>query len=256
MAHKIVICPLLRTMLVNRIISFVLALCLQAQIVHCFQGYRQSHHVANANHIFNTIHSSMRQWGPSLNHNGMSLFLAVVPEGTILYHGTNLPDAESGMEWVAFERDLALQFAHLYLPPSPLPPPLTLEPPFRSVKEYKAAQLGKSSLSSPEKRNQISLDTEQQPRDPDFPIVHYQSIYPYATVLAAFASWRTRIGAAASTILSEWKLVSRSSYAPSLKVSVLWIIRRRRISIKGVRAGKGMATCSCSPVRWHRWFSS
>ncbi|GME41557.1 hypothetical protein BKCO1_320003 [Neofusicoccum parvum] len=43
--------------------------------------------VQNANHVFNAIHSSMRQWGSSLNHNGMSFFLASVPEGTQFYHG-------------------------------------------------------------------------------------------------------------------------------------------------------------------------
>ncbi|KAJ4290997.1 hypothetical protein N0V90_010193 [Kalmusia sp. IMI 367209] len=30
----------------------------------------------------------MRQWGSSLNHNGMSFFMATVPTGTQLYHGT------------------------------------------------------------------------------------------------------------------------------------------------------------------------
>ncbi|EME40873.1 hypothetical protein DOTSEDRAFT_74432 [Dothistroma septosporum NZE10] len=65
----------------------------------------------NANHIFNAIHSSMRQWGSSLNHNGMSLFIATVPEGTELYHGTSKADRINGTQWLAFEPEHALVFA-------------------------------------------------------------------------------------------------------------------------------------------------
>lgn len=74
-------------------------------------------HAANStklhysNHIFNAIHSSMRQWGSSLNHNGMSFFLATVPEGTQLYHGTHSPEPVKGTEWLAFEPEHAMLFA-------------------------------------------------------------------------------------------------------------------------------------------------
>ncbi|KAL4980383.1 hypothetical protein BDW66DRAFT_156581 [Aspergillus desertorum] len=73
----------------------------------------------NANHIFNAIHSSMRQWGSSLNHNGMSFFLATVPEGTQLYHGDWRSDPVQGPEWLAFEAEHALVFTH----PMPHTPP-------------------------------------------------------------------------------------------------------------------------------------
>jgi len=71
----------------------------------------------NANHVFNAIHSSMRQWGSSLNHNGMSFFMATVPAGTQLYHGTWNPDVVIGMEWLAFEPEHALVFARPMRPP-------------------------------------------------------------------------------------------------------------------------------------------
>ncbi|KAI9734665.1 MAG: hypothetical protein M1834_002266 [Cirrosporium novae-zelandiae] len=71
----------------------------------------------NANHIFNAIHSSMRQWGSSLNHNGMSFFLATVPQGTQFYHGTNSHEPVTGMEWLAFEPEHAMIFAHARGPP-------------------------------------------------------------------------------------------------------------------------------------------
>ncbi|KAL1619135.1 hypothetical protein SLS56_010223 [Neofusicoccum ribis] len=73
--------------------------------------------VQNANHVFNAIHSSMRQWGSSLNHNGMSFFLASVPEGTQFYHGRSSNESVKGMEWLAFEPEHALVFARPHGPP-------------------------------------------------------------------------------------------------------------------------------------------
>ena len=75
--------------------------------------------IRNGNHIFNAIHSSMRQWGSSLNHNGMSIFPAIVPAGTMLYHGRDTNTTVPGLEWVAFERDHAMQFAHQYISQNP-----------------------------------------------------------------------------------------------------------------------------------------
>lgn len=65
----------------------------------------------NANHIFNAIHSSMRQFGSSLNHNGMSLFIATVAPGIELYHGTYTPYRVNDTEWLAFEPEHAMLFA-------------------------------------------------------------------------------------------------------------------------------------------------
>ncbi|OJJ04465.1 hypothetical protein ASPVEDRAFT_54615 [Aspergillus versicolor CBS 583.65] len=65
----------------------------------------------NANHIFNAIHVSMRQFGSSLHHNGMSFFLATVPHGTQLYHGSPSPDLLAGVGWMAFEPEHAMVFA-------------------------------------------------------------------------------------------------------------------------------------------------
>ncbi|KAK4544995.1 hypothetical protein LTR36_003900 [Oleoguttula mirabilis] len=70
----------------------------------------------HASHIFNAIHSSMRQFGSSLNHNGMSVFLATVPEDTEFYHGTSSKYRVNGTEWLAFEPEHALQFARAHGP--------------------------------------------------------------------------------------------------------------------------------------------
>jgi len=61
----------------------------------------------NAFHIFNAVHSAMRQWGSSINHNGMSFFLATVPAGQPLYHGTRDSERPQGFEWLAFEAEHA-----------------------------------------------------------------------------------------------------------------------------------------------------
>ncbi|OKL56911.1 hypothetical protein UA08_07746 [Talaromyces atroroseus] len=68
-------------------------------------------HVRNANYIFNSLHSSMRQWGSAWHHNGMSFYLASVPSGTQFYHGTQSADRVNGTEWLAFEPEHALNFA-------------------------------------------------------------------------------------------------------------------------------------------------
>jgi hypothetical protein len=65
----------------------------------------------NAPHIFNAVHSSMRQWGSSLKHNGLSFFPASIPAHTHLYHGTPKKEAVKGMEWLAFEIEHAEVFA-------------------------------------------------------------------------------------------------------------------------------------------------
>jgi hypothetical protein len=78
---------------------------------------KETNEIRNANHIFNAIHSSMRQWGSSLFHNGMSVFPAVVPAGTQFYHGTGSEEPVQGLEWLAFEPEHAIMFARSFKPP-------------------------------------------------------------------------------------------------------------------------------------------
>ncbi|KAJ6146180.1 hypothetical protein N7497_008162 [Penicillium chrysogenum] len=79
--------------------------------------------VKNANHIFNVIQDSMRQWGSSLHHNGVSFFLAGVPAGTQFYHGTSKASPVNGTEWLAFEPEHAMVFARPRRDPPPHLPP-------------------------------------------------------------------------------------------------------------------------------------
>lgn len=69
----------------------------------------------NAFSIFNAVHSAMRQWGSSLNHNGMSMFLATVPEGQLFYHGGGEAQRPRGIngksfDWLAFDLEHAQMF--------------------------------------------------------------------------------------------------------------------------------------------------
>lgn len=91
------------------LVVLTLALAGTTSSAHFLAGNHQPLH--NANHIFNAIHSSMRQWGGSWNHNGMSFFLATVPAGTQFYHGTHMSEPVNGTEWLAFEPEHAMIFA-------------------------------------------------------------------------------------------------------------------------------------------------
>jgi hypothetical protein len=82
----------------------------------------------NAFQIFNAVHSAMRQWGSSVNHNGVSFFLATIPEGNFFYHGQPFPGRPKRFDWLAFEVEHGYVFAQVPLntniepqraPPSP-----------------------------------------------------------------------------------------------------------------------------------------
>ncbi|CAN8097562.1 unnamed protein product [Discula destructiva] len=67
----------------------------------------------NAFPIFNSIQSAMRQWGSSLDHNGLSFIPAKIPKDGLLYHGTHSSDVKTkGLEWLAFEPEHSEAFAY------------------------------------------------------------------------------------------------------------------------------------------------
>ncbi|KAK7703895.1 hypothetical protein SLS64_008841 [Diaporthe eres] len=77
------------------------------------KGFGPSQDVAKSRgpQIFNAIHNAMRQWGSSLHHNGMSFYLATVPEGVIFHHGNDNETSPDGPEWLAYEIEHAEGFA-------------------------------------------------------------------------------------------------------------------------------------------------
>ncbi|OJJ82529.1 uncharacterized protein ASPGLDRAFT_49335 [Aspergillus glaucus CBS 516.65] len=106
--------------------------------------------IQNANHIFNAIHSSMRQWGSSLYHNGMSFFLASVPTGTQLYHGGMSPDHVIGTEWLAFEPEHAMLFARM--------PPMGSQPGVPGRGPHKGPPPGHGGPRGPGGQKPLSLE--------------------------------------------------------------------------------------------------
>ncbi|KID79305.1 uncharacterized protein G6M90_00g021040 [Metarhizium brunneum] len=67
--------------------------------------------------IFNAVHNALRQWGSSVHHNGMSLFLATVPPGVLFHHGNLRPQSPSEPDWLAYEVEHAEGFTRSFGPP-------------------------------------------------------------------------------------------------------------------------------------------
>lgn len=68
----------------------------------------------NSFRIFNAVHSALRQWGSSIQHNGLSFFPVTIPEGNLFYHGRHSPEKPDSFEWLAFELEHASQFAQCF----------------------------------------------------------------------------------------------------------------------------------------------
>ncbi len=66
---------------------------------------------ARAHPIFRAINNAGRQWGSAMNHNGFSFFPAIIPAGTVMYHGSRSEEAPKTFEWLAFEIEHAEGFA-------------------------------------------------------------------------------------------------------------------------------------------------
>lgn len=68
----------------------------------------------NSFRIFNAVHSALRQWGSSVQHNGLSFFPVTIPEGNLFYHGRHDTERPATFEWLAFEMEHASQFAQCF----------------------------------------------------------------------------------------------------------------------------------------------
>lgn len=86
--------------------------------------FRPSPEIAaqRAPQIFNAVYDSLRKWGTMVHPNGMSLFLATVPEGVILHHGNNRNETPTEPDWLAYEIEHAEMFARAGRPGPPRGP--------------------------------------------------------------------------------------------------------------------------------------
>lgn len=96
-----------------RLVGLTLAICTLLSREAAAEPLRPGHESArtNAHGIFNDVHSAGRQWGSSIDHNGLGLFPAVVPKGTLLYHGARSNQTPTEPEWLAFDAELSENFA-------------------------------------------------------------------------------------------------------------------------------------------------
>lgn len=107
--------------------------------------------------IFNAVHNAMRQWGSSLHHNGMSFFLATVPEGVLFHHGNSREESPTDPDWLAYEIEHAEGFARGgRRGPGRGPPP-------RKYKPWENLQLGLTNKES--RQHIIDNGSSPGPRD-------------------------------------------------------------------------------------------
>ncbi|EXJ53621.1 uncharacterized protein A1O5_13188 [Cladophialophora psammophila CBS 110553] len=139
--------------------------------------------VRNANHIFNAVHSSMRQWGSSIYHNGMSFFPALVPAGIQFYHGNPNQEPVQGLEWLAFEPEHAIIFARRFhrpyealLPQTGKGTEIMNQPSFERISSsaLKAAKFSPNSMTESHDRHSIL-------ERPDIPQVDPGWLHTYRT---------------------------------------------------------------------------
>jgi hypothetical protein len=118
----------------------------------------------NAFQIINAVHSAMRQWGSSVNHNGVSFFVATVPEGNHFYHGRPFPGRPRGFEWLAFEVEHGYAFAQM--PPNTNGEPQLAPPSPDNEPDIWRWQLSNSAISetevSPVRYGRFNVDSNDQ----------------------------------------------------------------------------------------------
>ncbi|KAL6886091.1 hypothetical protein GGI43DRAFT_418477 [Trichoderma evansii] len=125
---------------------------------------------ANANHIFNAIHSAGRQWGSSLNHNGFGFIPVTLSAGTLLYHGSFSKNPPEDLEWLAFEVEHAENFVRTarHPPKPPKGPPEHGEQPHEPSSPQKPLgqpEMNDSPDRGSETRTRGYLQTYQTTRD-------------------------------------------------------------------------------------------
>ncbi|CAK7274905.1 hypothetical protein SEPCBS119000_006412 [Sporothrix epigloea] len=62
-------------------------------------------------YIFNAVFDSLRRYGTAIHSNGMSLYLATVPEGVFFHHGSGKNATPPSFDWLAYEIEHAEIFA-------------------------------------------------------------------------------------------------------------------------------------------------
>ncbi|CAK7228321.1 hypothetical protein SEUCBS140593_006875 [Sporothrix eucalyptigena] len=125
----------------------LLALAAALSSISLVQAVQPSTEVAaqRGPYIFNSVFDSLRKYGSTIHPNGMSLYLAMVPEGVFFHHGNGKNATPTALDWLAYEIEHAEMFARNKMGPpggggpsghrmmvemgGPLPPPPGGTPP-------------------------------------------------------------------------------------------------------------------------------
>ena len=66
---------------------------------------------SRGNQIFNSVFDSLRKYGSTVHPNGMSIYLATMPQGVLLHHGNGRNATPTSLDWLAYEIEHAEMFA-------------------------------------------------------------------------------------------------------------------------------------------------
>lgn len=75
-------------------------------------------------YIFNAVFDSLRKYGSTIHPNGMSLYLATVPQGVLFHHGNGHNSTPTALDWLAYEIEHAEMFARSKMGRPGGPPPI------------------------------------------------------------------------------------------------------------------------------------
>ncbi|CAK7200908.1 hypothetical protein SEUCBS139899_003608 [Sporothrix eucalyptigena] len=91
----------------------LLALAAALSSISLVQAVQPSTEVAaqRGPYIFNSVFDSLRKYGSTIHPNGMSLYLAMVPEGVFFHHGNGKNATPTALDWLAYEIEHAEMFA-------------------------------------------------------------------------------------------------------------------------------------------------
>ncbi|KAG0148189.1 hypothetical protein CROQUDRAFT_90521 [Cronartium quercuum f. sp. fusiforme G11] len=85
-----------------------------------FSTSQQSQGFDSSNHIFASLASLLQQWLNTYNSNGHTILPGLVPEGTLLYHGTTHDIQPTGFEWLVFDAEMSYAIIAGWVGPSTL----------------------------------------------------------------------------------------------------------------------------------------
>lgn len=176
-----------RRMLFSSVVGFVLAAFPGRPLHHAGTTDQLQPTLENtrdrAHPIFRAVNNAGRQWGSAMNHNGFGFFPAVIPAGTVMYHGSRSEEAPKTFEWLAFEIEHAEGFAL----------DLDLVPP-RDKDKNKTGEKGMSDAQKVLGRSDQAGDGGRRPRIPGYVQSHQATKDLHVLYIDGMSAAKTDLG--------------------------------------------------------------